>query len=174
MTGIPEKKKRLTIVLGALGVICLIFVGYLFWPGKAASAERQQLILDLRGQVKAKELQVAPGRGMQQKLIQTRADVAKLYKENVPRRWSQISDELQKLAQQTGVSAGTKKYSTEDVGLNGVQRVIVETSIAGDYSKIPRFINALERSNTLFVITSISVNEQQGGTVELRIRFETY
>ncbi len=56
-----------------------------------------------------------------------------------------------------------------------MDRVKLETTISADYSKIPRFINAMERDKQLLmVIDQISVNGQQSGQVTLSIRFEAF
>ena len=46
--------------------------------------------------------------------------------------------------------------------------------MSGDYSKIPRFINALERDKMLFLITQLSLNGQEGGVVQVQIKFDTF
>jgi hypothetical protein len=46
--------------------------------------------------------------------------------------------------------------------------------VTGDYADEMRFINALERSKTFFVINSVSLGGAEGRTVRLELHVETF
>jgi hypothetical protein len=50
----------------------------------------------------------------------------------------------------------------------------MDAGISGDYPQIMRFVNALERDQTFFVIRAMSLTGQQGGLVNLRLRVSTW
>lgn len=162
------------IFISSLAFLLLVDVAlaaYLLWPGGASNqAQEQQL-----QQEKAQKTQaIGPLRGIDKKLVDTRADIKKFYGDRVPAYWSQISSELHKLEQENGISEQSIHYAPEDSGLPNLQVVKVDTGVASDYVKIAHFINALERDKYVFLIQQISVSQQPAGTVQLQIKFETF
>jgi len=174
MTSIQRTRRNFTILLGVMGVLSLTFLAYLFWPGSSTPASRGAEEQALRVELAAKRKQARPLQDIQEKLAASQQDVKKLSQEHVPSRFSDIADALHKVAMENGVSAQHVQYDTENAGLAGVDRVKISTSVSGDYNKLAHFINAVEREKLLFVIKQISLSEQQSGTVELQIRFDTY
>lgn len=167
----PQKTRKNFIV--AMAVLLAVDVGlatYRWWPGSNLHEEEQQL----RQQYLVTERQVAPLRGIDKKLEETRANLKTFYDQRVLGHWSQISNELNKLAKENGISLQAVKYKGDDSGIPNLQTVTIETGISGDYLKIVHFISALERDKLLFVINLISLRGQTGGTVELQISFETF
>ena len=102
------------------------------------------------------------------------AAIKKFDAERVPSYWSQISSELHKLEQANGISEQSIRYAAEESGLPNLQRVKIETGVAGEYGKIAHFINALERDKLVFLINQVSVAGLPTGTVTLQIKFETF
>ena len=99
----------------------------------------------------------------------------------LPTRYSQIADELGKIAQENHVQFATVHYNTEDTDLKNTYRVTMDASLAGDYSQVMHFINALERSKMVFLVNGVSLGQESGpngvggsGGVRLSIRLETY
>ena len=171
MTRMQKIRTRFILFIAVLLAVDIGLVAYLIWPGRSDSrAEERQL----QQEFMVKTRQVAPLFGMDKKLGQTRDDIKAFYAERVLGHWSQISNELHRLAQENGVSLQTIQYKPEDAGLPNLQLVVIETGIAGDYVKIAHFINALERDKILFVINQVALRAQQGGNVELQISFETF
>lgn len=177
MRNFEQMKRRFFITLGVLLVIDVALVAYLLWPGRSVSARRIQEEA-LQQQLHTLSREVAPIRGMDQKLGQTRDDVKELYQDRIPSHWSQISSRLEKLSQEAGIATGEVRYSASKQGDKGdlpdVQRVQIETSVKGEYARVAKFINAIEQDKTFFIIKQISLASQQGGTVTLQIKVETF
>jgi type IV pilus assembly protein PilO len=158
----------LVVLLGA----DLALLGYLFWPSSSVPLKEQQQ--KLQAELIAKRRDGAGFIGMDQKLVNTRADIKKFYADRIPAYYSQIAGELHKLETANGVGQESIRYSQDETELPGIQRVQITTGVSGDYVKIARFINALERDPLLFIITEINVRGQPAGTVQLEIKLETY
>ena len=176
MTNLAQVKQRFTLAISVLAVICFALLVYLIWPGTSSSSMKAQEDT-LQQQYRSLSREVAPLQGMDQKLVKTRADLKTLYQERIPTRFSQISQEVEKLTRETGVTAQNIHYNPEkpDKGdLQDVQRIEVDTTVTSDYAKVARFINALEQDKLLFVINQITLNGQEGGQVSLQIKFETF
>ncbi len=176
MTGLAQLKKRFFTILGIFAVIDLVLVVYLLWPG-SSSVSRKAQEQTLQQQYRSLTHEVAPLKDIDQKLVHTRSDIQDLYKESIPNRWSEVSSELEKLMRESGVTAQSIHYTTdktEKEDLPDIQRVGIDTSITGEYGKIAHFINALEQDKLLFIIKQISLNGQEGGTVTLQIKCDTF
>jgi Tfp pilus assembly protein PilO len=172
-------KTKFILILAVLGVLDLVLIVYLVWPGSSPSAKvaKEQA---LQQQVDTLNREVAPLQGIDEKLAGTRVDVKKFYEQRIPSQFSQISQHLEKLVQETGVTASQIHYG-QDTGeknakneLPDIQRVNIETTVTGEYGKVARFINALEQDKLVFIISQISLNGSEGGTVSLQIKFETF
>jgi len=66
------------------------------------------------------------------------------------------------------------RYEAKDTDVAGVQRIGINSVITGDYANEMRFINALERSKTFFVINSVSLGGAENGAVRLELHIETF
>src|SRR5271165_4819656 len=103
MASIREVRKTLIPVLIALVVLDLACVGYLLSPAGRSREARQRDLNTLQAQLAAKRQEVLPTRGMDGKLKQASIDITEFYKDRFPTQYSTVSDELGKLAAQSGV-----------------------------------------------------------------------
>lgn len=166
-------RRIFTIALGIMGALSLGFAVYLLWGGSSGK-DRKDEQNALQRELDSKKQQAAPLTGIEVKLTRSHDDVKKLVQDRVASRFSDVTGALFKLAQENGVSAQRIQYETENAGLPGIERIKIGTSISGDYARIARFINAVEKDKQIFVIRQISINEPQPGQVELQIKFDTY
>jgi Tfp pilus assembly protein PilO len=179
MNHLEKTRKQFTTILAVLGAVDLLLIIYLLLPGSSPSARAAQEE-SLREQKQALTREVTPLIGIDKKLAQTRVDVKKFYQEKVPGQFSQISQHLEKLMKDAGVTTTSIRYnqdrngSTEKNELPDVQRVNIETTVTGEYSKVARFINAMEQDKLVFIIDQIALNSQEGGVVSLQIKAETF
>jgi Tfp pilus assembly protein PilO len=154
-----------------------VLLGYLLWPGSSA-AGRKAREQSLQQQYRNLDREVGPLKDIDAKLLQTRGVISALYQERIPSRWSEISSELENLMKEAGVTPAQSIHYTIDKpdkdDLSDVQRVAIDTSITGEYSKVARFINVMEQDKLLFIIKQISLSGQEGGTVTLQIKVETF
>lgn len=175
MTKLRRLRNNILLALGVLLVLDVAFAAYLLWPSKENTATQREEESNLQKELRIKTREVAPLRGMDQKLAKAPAEFKKFYQENIPSQESQISREIQKLARENGVSTQGVRYKLEATALPGVQRVKIDTGISGDYLRVVHFINALENDRLLFLIEQISLSGEQGGsTVGLKINFVSY
>ena len=181
MNNLAKTRQRFTLILSVLGALDLVLIIYLLLPGSSPSS-RTALEQSLRDQEKALSRQVAPLKGIDQQLAQTRVDVKNFYAQKVPSQFSQISQHLEKLMKDTGVTTATgRHYVEENRGprnekgdLPDVQRINIDTTVTGEYAKVAKFINALEQDKFVFIIDQISLTSQESGVVSLQIKFQTF
>jgi len=179
MNHLEKTRKQFTTILAILGGVNLLLIIYLLLPGSSPSARAAQEE-SLREQKQTLNREVTPLIGIDKKLAQTRVDVKKFYEEKVPGQFSQISQHLEKLMKDAGVTHAGIRYSedqnrsTEKNELPDVKRIGIETTVTGEYEKVARFINAMEQDKLVFIIDQISLNSQEGGVVSLQVKFETF
>jgi Na+-transporting NADH:ubiquinone oxidoreductase subunit NqrC len=179
MTNLNKTRHQFTVALAVLCAIDLALIIYLLLPGSSPSA-RLEKEKSLQEQVTALQNEVKPLEGIGDKLATTRKDVQKFYEQKIPSEFSQISQHLYKLRQETDVNTTATRYqeeknsSNEKNELPEVRRIQIETTVSGEYEKVARFINAMEQDKYVFIINQISLNSQEGGVVSLQIKFETF
>lgn len=168
MEDLKPTRQRFIVAAAILGAINLALLGYLLWP-RTSQAD----VKTLQRQYDSLSRQV----GQISDPAQTREDLKHLYTDDIPDRFSSISQQMEKLFQETGVTPQPIRYAPDldqKSALPGVQVVKVDTTVTGDYTKVARFINALEQARLLFIIDKISLSSQEGGKVTLQITFNTF
>jgi Tfp pilus assembly protein PilO len=181
MNQLAKKKNQFTLIISVLGVVNLLLIVYLLLPGSSLSARAAQEE-SLRQQKQTLTSEVTPLIGIDKTLAQTRVDVKKFYAQKVPGQFSEISQHLETLMKDAGVTAkGGIRYNQErntnekdKVELPDVQRIGVDTTVTGEYSKVAKFINAMEQDRFVFIINQISLTSVESGVVSLQIKFETF
>ena len=173
MASIREVRKTLVPILIGLVVLDLACVGYLFSPAGRSREARQRDLDELQLQLAVKRQEVLPTRGMDGKLKQASTDIARFYKERFPAQYSAVSEELGKLAAQSGVHIAAVKYEDKDAPVEGLRKLSIDVALSGSYLQEVKFINAMERDGLFFLVDGVALGEQQGN-VRLQLKVETY
>jgi type IV pilus assembly protein PilO len=173
MASIREVRKTLVPVLIGLLALVLACIGYLMSPAGRSREARQRDLDALQAQLAAKRMEVLPTRGMDGKLKQASTDIPAFYKERFPAQYSSVSEELGKLAGESGVHIAAVKYNDKDAPVEGLRKLNIEIALSGSYLQEVKFINALERDKLFFVVDGVALGEQQGN-VRLQLKVETY
>jgi len=143
----------------------------------AAGTHNADAIAQQRIALKAADTAAQPLRGVDGKVAQSTADADRFYRERLPIVQSQVVAELDELAKKSNVRMTRVTYAPATV-LTGTPNELTEekmdASLSGDYRPLMQFINALERDKTFFVINGVTLNGQQTGQVNLRLRLTTY
>lgn len=179
MGDLDRTRKKFIAAAAVLGLIALPLLVYLVWGGSQSAQQAQEA--DLEQQIRTLTKEIALRKSSDP--AKTREDLRQLYASGVPSRQSQISQRLEKLFQESGVTPQSIRYTPDTsskITLPDVQQLKVETTVTGDYTKIARFINAVEQDKLLFLIDRISLNSQQArsqqeqGGVSLQITFNAF
>jgi type IV pilus assembly protein PilO len=177
MASMRSVQQRFTAILVVLLVLDAAAIGLLMSPVGRSRADRIRDYDQVRNELIAKRRDAMPARDMDQKLKTARTEIDQFYTGRLPARYSEITDELGKLAKETHVQLGSVKYDARESENNqvpGASRLEIEASISGDYANEMRFINGLERDKMLFILNNVSLGDAKGGTVRLQIKLETY
>jgi Tfp pilus assembly protein PilO len=167
-------QKRFATLAAILGLAVLLLLVYLFWPGSSRSAQEEEKAR-LQRQLTSLSSEVELRKSSNPE--KTRAEL-KAFTADLPVRYSEISQRLEKLSQQAGVTSASLKYSVEapdKTDLPDVQRIKIDTSVTGDYGKVAQFINKMEQDRLFFIIEKIALSTKtEGGAVSLQISFDTF
>ncbi len=172
MQDINEARHRFRVILTILLAICLGATGVLLSPIGTSSKSLRQEIQQLRADLRAKELETSPLRGIDRKVVAARDEVTVFYRDRLSESYANISEELGAVASKSGVNLTTGHYTSEVSDVPGLERLFIEASISGDYLHTVKFINAAEREKMFFIIDGVSLTQQKGGIVQLKIKIE--
>ena len=103
-------------------------------------------------------------------------DITEFYKKRFPSQNSQIATELGKLAAANGVRIDQERYKTEDTAptVAGLEPQELDADLAGTYTALAKFINAVERDDMFFIIDNVTLGNDPQGPVKLTLKMETY
>jgi Tfp pilus assembly protein PilO len=124
-------------------------------------------------ELKAMEMQTAPLRGMDQRVVETRDQVKTFYADRIPANYSSFATRIGELQVKSGVRLTRLQYTQGKPGTD-LTEIFLDAGITGDYPQIMRFVNSLERDRTFFVVRQMSLTGQQGGLVNLRLQVSTW
>jgi Tfp pilus assembly protein PilO len=124
-------------------------------------------------QLEELNLKTAPLRGLDKSVAQSRAQVQGFYAQRIPSNYSSIVNRLGELEVKSGVRLSSVQYSQKHRSSN-LTEISMDANVSGEYSQIMRFINRIERDQTFFVVRSMALTGQQGGTVSLRLRVSSW
>ncbi len=144
-------------------------------PIGRSPAERGRELEELRLERMQKESETRPTQDMDKKLVRSREAIAGFYKHHFPVSYSDISENLGKLATDNHLILSQVNYDTKSSPINGVSQVGVKMTVAGSYRSVMEFINALEREKRFYVIDRVVIGEQgTGAQLRVDILLETY
>ena len=174
MPDLRGTRKRLQVALGVMVALDVLAVGILLSPVGRSSRARQDELQSTWTELQAKTQQAQPLRGLDQKVKVADQEIADFYRDRIPGEYSSVVDQIGKLASQTGVKIAQSKYDLKDPEVGGLRPMYVEANLVGDYLQVVKFINAMERDKTFFILDSVGLGEAQGGVVRVQLKFETY
>ena len=163
-------------LLALLNIYLLIHMGYLW---QSAHSQNADALAQQRVQLKTAEIAAAPLEGLDGKLQLSTDEADGFYSRRLPYAYSQVLDELGRLAKKENAKLTRVQYGYTPIVLDPAQEpslteIRMDASLTGDYRPLVQFINDLERDKTFFLISGVTLTGQQSGTVSLRLKVTTY
>ncbi len=183
MTDLTGIRQRIIIILIVLGVVDVAAATYLLLPSRNDLTAQRQALNAAEMETQRLTRVVAPLRGVDGKLKQADTDIQKFYKNRLASRYSDVVEEVGKLASRENVSISGVQYKTESTDIPELLSLKMQADFHGPYSSLAKFINALERDKIFFIIDTVSLaggssqsgpGQRSGNEVRLNIKFETY
>ncbi|HEY1984345.1 MAG TPA: GspMb/PilO family protein [Terracidiphilus sp.] len=156
-----------------LGVIFLVLATRFLMDWAAVSASSTSALAGKQIELKALDIQTTPLRGLDKRVAQTHDQIKEFYADRIPTRYSTFAARVGELQVKSGVRLSRMQYAQSKPD-GDLTEISLDAGITGDYPQIMRFVNALERDPTFFVIRAMALTGQQGGLVNLRLRVSTW
>ena len=174
MPDLRKTRKDLKIALVVMIGVDLLAAALYFSPLIGSAETRRMQMSQLQAELTLKTRQVAPLKDLPQKVNIANQQIGDFYKKRFPSQNSQLATEIGKLASANGVRIEQERYKPGDSVTVGLQAVEMEYDLAGNYTSLARFINAVERDDMFFIINSVSLGGDPQGPVKLAVKLETY
>jgi type IV pilus assembly protein PilO len=98
-----------------------------------------------------------------------------------PKGYSAVSEELADLAKKNHVAIDDEKFRQKEISGRNLLELEIDTSIGGDYGGIVRFLNALQRSKSVYIVDSLQVETENQvfgqnvpGALKVNLHLRTY
>jgi type IV pilus assembly protein PilO len=176
MPDLRQTRKNIKTSLAVLVGVDVVALVVLFSPLVGSTDSRRQELNQLWSELQVKTRQVEPLTNLPDKVHAANGQITDFYNKRFPTQDSQIATEFGKLAAANGVTIEQAKYPVkvkeEETGrLHGVE---MEAELLGNYVSLAKFINALERDDMFFLISSITLASEPKGPIKLQMKLETY
>src|SRR5579863_7538531 len=166
MPDLRETRRKLKIGMAALVVVDVVALAIFFSPLVGSETSRNEQLAQLWKELQMKTREVEPLKGLDKKIPVARTEINEFYKDRFSAQQSDISSDLGKLAQQSGVKISEIKYkekaedelgaSRESRGVDaaqvGLRKIQIDAGFEGNYVQLIRFVNALERNHLFFLV----------------------
>lgn len=121
------------------------------------------------------QTQAAHLRGLPAKLANSRSQEERFVTARIPVSDSAVLTDLGALKDHDHVRLSRASYAYAPA-IPGLLEMRIDANVSGQYTDVMHFINDLERDkdHAFFILRSITLSGQQGGTVNLRVRVTTY
>lgn len=160
-----------------LSLLILYFFAQMAFVWQSASDHNTAAIDNQRLALRTAEIAALPLRGLDAKLTRATDEANQFSRQRLPEDDSEVAAELGTLTKQHAVRLTRAQYMHDPVLIGSageLTEVRIDATLSGDYRPLMEVINALERDKMFFVIQGITLNGQQSGTVNLRLRMKTY
>jgi type IV pilus assembly protein PilO len=176
MKNLNMVRQRIVIALVILGLIDAVALTYLLLPSRTDMSAQREALNEAEQEARRLTQTVAPLRDIQTKLRKADVDINDFYKNRLASRYSEVVDEIGKVASNSRVAIGAVTYKESPTPITDLQLLDMQAEISGPYVDLAKFVNALERDKIFFIIDSVSLSggQKEGGGVRLALRFETY
>jgi len=174
MPDLRKTRKDLKVAIGVMIALDVAAAVLYFSPLIGSAETRRMEMNQLQTELTVKTRQVAPLKDLPRKVNIARQEIGDFYKKRFPSENSEILTEIGKLASANGVRIEQGRYKPGETITVGLQQVNMEYDLAGNYTSLARFINAVERDEMFFIIDNVSLGGDPQGPVKLGVKLETY
>ncbi len=174
MPDLRQTRKSIKIALAVLLGVDVIAAAILLSPLVGSQASRRQQLNQLWSELQIKTREVKPLTNIDHRVDIAKGQIADFYQKRFPAKQFQIAAEFDKLAAANQVNVESESYKVKDDVAARLQLVEMEASLSGNYASLARFINALERDDLVFLISSVSLGGEQAGPIKLQMKIQTY
>ena len=169
-----QLKTTIAVLVGLDLVAALLYIS----PLIGSAETRRQDVNRLQAELTMKTRAAAPLENLPEKVQTASKQIKDFYQDRLPSQNSQIASELGKVAAATGVKIEQERYKSQDNAkeptIPGLEPVILEADLGGNYTALAKFINAVERDQMFFIINNVTLGGDPQGPVKLSVSMQTF
>lgn len=154
-------------VVGALGLVSLLFFLILYLPVRAEYLRMEVSIEHYRSETKLRSQELDRLEDLNDQLEMTRIEHLRFLEARfIPRQegFASMLPDLEELALVAGIDRSRIQYNVDPNARFGVYSVRINMPVRGDYGAVNGFIRALENSATFFILDSIALTSPESDT----------
>jgi type IV pilus assembly protein PilO len=174
MPDLRQTRKKLSLALVVMAALDVITLVIYISPLVGSAETRRQQLNQLQTELNLKTRQVAPLKNLPEKVLVANHQIVDFYQKRFPAQDSEIPSEFGKVAAANQVTIEQARYKLKEEGAGRLQPVEIEADLAGNYTSLAKFINALERDDMFFIINSVTLGGEPQGPVKLTMKLEAY
>jgi type IV pilus assembly protein PilO len=174
MPDLRQTRKDIKTSLAIMIAVDVVALAVLISPLVGSTDSRRQELNQLWSELQIKTHQVEPLGNLREKVKTANGQIAEFYKKRFASQQSQIVTQFDKLAAANGVAVEQTKYKVLDEETGRLHPVEIDADLTGNYVSLAKFINALERDDMFFIISSISLGGEQKGPIKLQMKLQSY
>jgi Tfp pilus assembly protein PilO len=88
--------------------------------------------------------------------------------------YSALVDDLGTLARNAGIRTEGFSFRQQQSDKRGVTEIEISTTVDGDYPSVVKFIDSLERSESFYILDSLSLASSSAGGLKLNLQLRTF
>ena len=88
--------------------------------------------------------------------------------------YSALVDDLGTLARNAGIRTEGFSFRQQAPDKRGVTQIEISTTVDGDYASVVKFIDSLERSESFYILDSLSLASGSAGGLKLNLQLRTF
>jgi Tfp pilus assembly protein PilO len=174
---------RKRIILGVVILLVLADVAlaaYSWQFASAPSSPQQQFAAETKMRDLLKQ-SIENGQKIRDSIPATQKDCDKFEHSLFPARsgYSAVSSELQGIAKKAGIQLGDLSYKPTVIADRGLEEVVVDATVNGDYKNVIQFLNGVQRSNNIYEVASLTLANENGNQgpsniIKVGLHLKTY
>jgi Tfp pilus assembly protein PilO len=175
-TGSKSRKNAIRALIGLILLADIALIGWNWELASSPSAPSNEVrILRNRRDVMAADIRRAEAIRLGLPAVETET-TSFMQKDLHPTgAWSStISNDLGALAKDSGLQITATHFRQKNIEKRGVDEITITITMQGAYPSLVSFINALERSNSFYLLDSLSLDSSSEGTLKLNLELRTY
>jgi len=174
MPDLRQTRKDIKTSLAIMIAVDVVALAVLISPLVGSTDSRRQELNQLWSELQIKTHQVEPLGNLRDKVKTANGQITEFYTKRFASQQSQIVTQFDKLAAANGVAVEQTRYKVLDAETGRLHPVEIEADLTGNYVSLAKFINALERDDMFFIISSISLGSEQKGPIKLQMKLQSY
>lgn len=174
MRNIKQARILILVMVSVLLVLDVAAVAVLLSPlGRGRSAREKEYNV-VRGELLQTRRDALPAHDMDKKLVAAHEEINRFYVERLPEHYSDVSESLAKLADDSGVQLVHVQYDNKPAGIANLDRLEIELTVNGKYGTQVRLANALERSPIFYELEGVSFGGKKDDVLQVVFRIGTF